>query len=114
MQKLIFWIVFVILAAIVIAFSVNNRTVLALDLWPAPYGIDLPVFAVALIGVLIGFVWGGIITWIGGGRTREKLRQQVREKESMARERAIVQEQLNRLQNTAKQASIPPPPADAA
>ena len=72
-MRFIYWIFVLLLALVVIAFSVNNRGVTTIDLWPAPYSIDLPVFGVALIGVFVGFVWGGIISWIHGGKARQRV-----------------------------------------
>lgn len=118
MMKFIFWIVVFVIGVIVIAFSVANREVVTVDLWPSPYSIDLPVFGVALVTLFIGFIWGGIIAWIYGGKTRQRVRNLYRRTESDKREMAILRKKLAKLEGTDTKSetapAIAPPSADAA
>lgn len=114
MSKLLFWLFVLVVGLAVIVFSVNNRDVIAIDIWPAPYTFDWPVFGVALVGVAIGFVWGAIIAWLGAGRTRQKVRDLARDLETLMREKSFLSQRLAKLEEAEKQATIPPPPADAA
>jgi len=113
-SKLLFWLFVLVVGLAVIVFSVNNRDVIAIDIWPAPYTFDWPVFGVALVGVAIGFVWGAIIAWLGAGRTRQKVRDLARDLETLMREKSFLSQRLAKLEEAEKQATIPPPPADAA
>lgn len=118
MMKFIFWIIVFVIAVVVIAFSVTNREVTTVDLWPSPYSIDLPVFGVALVALFIGFIWGGIIAWIYGGKTRQRVRNLYRRVESDKREMAILRKKLAKLEGDGRTAktvpAIAPPSADAA
>ena len=114
MMKLIFWIVFFVIAVVVIAFSVTNRDVVTVDLWPSPYSVDLPVFGVAVVGIFVGFIWGGIISWVYGGKTRQRVRNLYRRAESDKREMAILRKKLAKLEGSDTVPALEPPKADAA
>lgn len=113
-MKVIFWIVFSAIAIIFIAFSVTNRDIVTIDLWPSPYVIDLPLFGVALVALFIGFLWGGIIAWVYGGKTRQRVRNLYRRTESDKRELAVLRQKVAKLEGTTKVPAIAPPSADAA
>ncbi len=113
MARLIFWLFVLILSAIIIVFAVSNRQDVELDLWvyqtPA-----IPLFVVALIGIFIGFIWGGIVAWISAGRSRKRARALHRRIEADEREMAILRRQIEKLEAGERRTAIPPPPADAA
>lgn len=114
MAKVLFWIVVLPTALAVIVFAVNNRQAVEIDTWPLPYMIEMPIFAVALIGVFVGFLWGGFVAWVGAGKTRRRARELMRRVESDQRDMAILKHKIERLEAAEKRAAIPPPPADAA
>ncbi len=114
MMKFIFWIVLFAIAVVVVAFSVTNRDVVTVDLWPSPYSVDLPVFGVAVVGIFIGFIWGGIISWVYGGKTRQRVRNMYRRAESDKREIAILSQKVAKLDGAKKVPAIAPPSANAA
>ena len=77
MSKVFFWIVVMPLAAAVIVFSVNNRADVVLDLWPLDMVTQpLPVFSVVLAGLFAGFLIGGLVVWISGGKARRSARRE--------------------------------------
>ena len=73
-MRLLTWIVMLPLAIVIIAFSVANRQTMTLDLWPLPATADVPVFMVVLVGLLVGFLWGGLVAWVSGGKARRNAR----------------------------------------
>jgi len=76
-SKVFFWIVVMPLAAAVIVFSVNNRADVVLDLWPLDMVTQpLPVFSVVLAGLFAGFLIGGLVVWISGGKARRRARRE--------------------------------------
>ncbi len=105
MTKFIFWIVLFGVAVVFVAFSVTNRTVVAVDLWPSLYSIDMPISGVALIALFVGFIWGGIIAWVYGGRTRERVRNIYRRAESDKRELAILRQKVAKLEGANKKSA---------
>lgn len=76
--KIISWILLPPLAVLVIAFAIANRHGVVVRLDPLPMEIDLPLYAVAFGGVLIGLLFGGVASWLRGGRWRREARRQRR------------------------------------
>jgi len=111
-MKFFFWIVVLPISLAVIVFAVINTQMVEVDLFV--YAISLPLFAIGLFGVFVGFVWGGVIAWLHGGKARQRARDHARRAESERRETAIVREKLRKLENAEKRATIPLPPANAA
>ncbi len=113
MGRLIFWLLVLILSVVIIVFAVSNGQPVALDLWlyQTP---PLPLFVVTLIGIFIGFIWGGLVAWVSAGRYRRRTRDLYRRVETAEREKATLRRQIEKLQAGERRAAIPPPPADAA
>ena len=82
-MKFFFWIVVLPISLAVIVFAVINTQVVEVDLFV--YAVPLPVFAIGLIGVFVGFVWGGVIAWLHGGKARQRARDHARRAESQRR-----------------------------
>ncbi|MCW5700047.1 MAG: DUF1049 domain-containing protein [Rhodospirillales bacterium] len=113
-MKLLFWIIALPLALIVIVFALNNRMLIDIDTWPLEYTLKVPLFGIALVGIFIGFLWGGIIAWIGAGKTRKRARDLHRRVETDQREKAALEHKIKKMEAAEQQAAIPPAPADAA
>lgn len=79
MSKLILRICAVVLGLIVIAFSVNNFGAVAVNLWPLPYTAEWPLFLVVLASIAVGLLFGFLVSWFAGGRTRQVARARRRE-----------------------------------
>jgi transcription elongation GreA/GreB family factor len=76
--------------------------------------VSFPVYGIALIGLFIGFVLGGIVSWIQNGQTRRRIRDLQKQSEADQREIATLRDRLARLEETERQATIPPAPAPSA
>ena len=65
------------LAGIVVigAFSVSNRGLVEMGLWPLPATVEVQLFWVFLFGLAVGILLGGIGTWLGGMRRRREGRR---------------------------------------
>jgi uncharacterized integral membrane protein len=111
-MKIFFWIVVLPISVVVLLFAVFNTQMVDVDL--LGHTMPVPLFAVALIGLVGGFIWGGLIAWLHGGKARQRARNYARRAESERRETAILRERLRKLENAEKQATIPLPPANAA
>ncbi|MBT3360528.1 MAG: LapA family protein [Rhodospirillales bacterium] len=94
-MRLLSWIIMVPVALAVISFSVNNRGSITIDVWPAPYSVEVPIFAVVLVSVLGGMVIGAIIAWFSGGRTRSRARSNARRAKTAEREAVALREQAS-------------------
>jgi uncharacterized integral membrane protein len=113
LARLIFWLLVLVLSVVIIVFAVLNREPVELDLWVYQTR-PIPAFVLTLIGIFIGFIWGGIVAWFSAGRYRQRIRDLRRRLEADEREKAILRRQIEKLQAGEKRAAIPPPPADAA
>ena len=99
MSKVFFWIVVMPLAAAVIVFSVNNRADVVLDLWPLDMVTQpLPVFSVVLAGLFAGFLIGGLVVWISGGKARRRARHERHRADRAEREIKEAEARLKRQQ----------------
>lgn len=70
------WIITLPIALAAVLFAVSNREAVTLSLWPLPFTVEAPVYLATLIALLVGFVAGGVITWIGQSRHRRRARAQ--------------------------------------
>src|SRR5713226_8200310 len=93
-MKLVFWIVVVLVAAVLALFAMSNREAVALGLWPLPFALDLPLYLAILAALLIGFVAGALCVWIAGRPARRESRRRGRRIAALERELAATQAQL--------------------
>ncbi len=128
-MKHLSWIILFPLAVLLIVFSVTNRDAIAIDLWPFPLMIDVPLFAVVFAALLVGVLWGGVSAWLNGGKTRRTARLKSREAEMTASENRRLKDRIATLEADARAAETDrsrtatdatnnprglPPPADGA
>ena len=114
-MRLFSWIVLVPVALAVIAFSVSNRETVVLDLWPLPFtSRPVPVFALVLSGVLVGFVWGGFSSWFADGKARRRARAEARRAEAAERELARARAKKPVPTGREERKVLPAPASDAA
>ena len=64
------------LAAIVVIFAIHNRHTVAVDLWPLTMEASPPLFVLVLCTFLVGFLIGGVVAWLSGGRSRGRARKE--------------------------------------
>ncbi|HEV7371413.1 lipopolysaccharide assembly protein LapA domain-containing protein [Arenibaculum sp.] len=80
------WVITIPLALLVISFAVSNRDEVSLGLWPLPGRMEVPLFLVGLLGLLIGFLAGGIVAWVAGRRHRVAARREARRAARLSQE----------------------------
>ena len=64
------------LAAIIVIFAIHNRHTVAVDLWPLTMDASPPLFVLVLCTFLVGFLIGGVVAWLSGGRSRGRARRE--------------------------------------
>jgi uncharacterized integral membrane protein len=57
---------------LVVLFAVSNLDPVTLRLRPFPFDMTMPIWALALIVLFVGFVLGAIVTWIGDRKRRRE------------------------------------------
>ncbi len=80
------WIVALPLVVTAVVFAVHNLTPQILDLWPLPYTLEAPLYAVIMASLALGGLGGGALAWIGGGPRRRRARANARERRRLAKE----------------------------
>ncbi|MGB1077743.1 MAG: lipopolysaccharide assembly protein LapA domain-containing protein [Bdellovibrionales bacterium] len=69
------WFVTFVVSLLVLAFSVSNLELVGVRWSPFHPSYDLPLYAVILAALSLGFFWGGLMVWFSGSKTRSNLRQ---------------------------------------
>lgn len=77
-MRIVATIVLAPVTAAVVLFAVSNRGTLTLRLWPLPYEIDMPVYALVLGAVFVGFLIGAAVAWVAGARGRRRAIERIR------------------------------------
>ena len=68
------WILTVPLTVVVIVFAVANREFVPLDLWPFEFAVQVPIFALVLCSMFVGFLIGALAMWLSSGKQRRRAR----------------------------------------
>lgn len=74
-MKIVSWLALAIAALVLILFAVTNREAVAVGLWPLSDRIEAPLYLIVLGTLLLGFVIGELVAWIGAGRWRREARR---------------------------------------
>lgn len=95
------------LAGIIVigAFSVSNRGMVEMGLWPLPDTIEVQLFWVFLFGLAVGIVLGGIGAWLGGMRKRREGRKMRNKAWALENQVKVMKEQQEAAEAEAYEAS---------
>lgn len=102
------WVLTVPIAVVAIVFAVSNNGPAPVSLWPLDVRLDLPVYAVAFLGILIGFLAGATTAWISGRKWRRLARREARDISGLTRD---LREKDRQLAATAEQSRAVTPAA---
>lgn len=69
------WLITLPLTVIAISFAVSNLMPVQLSLWPFPFFVEVPAFALVLVTLVVGFLLGGLTVWVGQHHHRKAERQ---------------------------------------
>ena len=86
------WILFLLVAFIVVTFMVQNREMVDVSLWPLPFVKPAPLWA-----VIVGFLIGAISAWLSGGGTRKRARDLARANAEKAQQISQLHQQVAAL-----------------
>ena len=93
-MRVLFWILVLFIGIVLALFAVANRGTLALELWPLPWLLEVPAYLAILSALLLGFLAGVLAAWIGGRRSRRKLRRCRRRLAALEHELVATQAEL--------------------
>jgi lipopolysaccharide assembly protein A len=66
------------ITVLVVLFAVSNLDPVTLRLRPFPFDMTIPIWALTLIVLFVGFILGAIVTWIGDRKRRREGRLMAR------------------------------------
>ena len=98
MVRFLSWILIIPLGAAVVAFTVSNRGRVIIDLWPAPFSFETPIFAAVLVAIFIGFLLGGFVSFISASRGLLRNRQLSKALENAKREELILKNEVRKFE----------------
>lgn len=108
MFRLIFWVFTLAMMVAVAVFAAGNRGMVSLNLDPAPYVIDAPLYLVVMGAVAGGFLWGLIASMGAVFRARGRAREQGWEASRARREAAELRAHVEKLETARLVAPAPP------
>jgi hypothetical protein len=92
--RLVYWLIVAPVTVAIIVFALVNRQTVQVDFWPLPFAPDTWLFLIVLVALLLGFLVGEIVAWIGGRRWRREARLRAQRIAVLERELAATQAQL--------------------
>ncbi len=75
-MRLVHWIVTLPVAIVLATFAVSNRAMVDLTFWPLPYDLAAPLYLITLLMVVVGFLLGLLLGWLGSQPVRRERRRQ--------------------------------------
>ena len=115
--RLLSLLVTVPLTLAVISFVLSNRQETAVGLWPLPSALEMPVWFLGLSALVVGFITGGFVSWLGGHARRvrgHRLERRVRELERTLAETEARADAAEKRLAAANRPADPPASAAAA
>ena len=103
-MRALYWAVTLAAAIFLMLFAVSNRASVPLALWPLPFAVDLPAYLLVSAALLVGFIVGTIIAWIGGHRVRRELRRRRRRIAALERQLAATQSRFENSEQSERSA----------
>jgi lysylphosphatidylglycerol synthetase-like protein (DUF2156 family) len=75
LKKILMWVISTFSAIFILIFCMANRSLVEIDIWPLPHRQKIQLFALLLVCIGIGILWGGVATWLSAGTSRKKIRE---------------------------------------
>lgn len=101
-MRLVYWLIAAPLMLVAALFAISNLAVVEIGLWPLPFKVNVPVYLIALGGLAVGFLAGGLVAWFGAGRVRARARAA----ERAVRRRDVEIEDLRRKTSRAEREAV--------
>ena len=95
------WVLFLLVALIVVVFMVQNREPVEVSLWPLPFVVPAPLWLVIVGFLMLGFLLGVTSAWLSGGGTRKRARDLARANAEKAQQISQLNQQVATLKQTA-------------
>ncbi|HEX9535390.1 MAG TPA: lipopolysaccharide assembly protein LapA domain-containing protein [Stellaceae bacterium] len=93
-MRILYRIVFLVIAIVLILFAVSNREAVSVEFWPLPFLAGVPLYLLCFLSLLVGALIGVAIAWMAGHHNRRELRARRRRIEALERELMATQSQF--------------------
>jgi lipopolysaccharide assembly protein A len=87
-MRFLFWPLTGAAALVAASFVVSNRQPVEIGLWPLPDAYGLPLCAIVVIALVLGFAAGWSTSWLRHGKVRSERRRHARRVEALEAELA--------------------------
>ena len=101
--RLLQWVLFLLVAFVVVTFVVQNRQEVEVSLWPLPFTKPAPLFGIIIACVLFGFLLGAVSAWLSGGGARKRARELARMNDEKARQISQLHQEVAASKQAAQQ-----------
>ena len=105
-MRILAWAIAGAVAVIVIAFAVANRGPVTISVAPLPYKLDIPMWALAVGALLVGFLTGALVRWLLDHKVRRLARRGRRRTRVLEQELAGARKKLDEAVR-AQRAAVP-------
>ena len=93
-MKFLWWLVLALVAVALILFAVSNNGTVSLGFWLVPgVAVELPLYLLVLGSLVVGFIVGELMGWVGSWRWRREARRSRERIAMLERELAVAQAQ---------------------
>ena len=96
-MRILAWVIAAAVGIVVIAFAVANRGPLAISVAPFPYRLDIPIWALAVGALAVGFLSGALVRWLLDHKLRRMARRGRRRARVLEQELAGARKQLDEV-----------------
>ena len=94
-MRILAWAVAAAVAVVVIAFAVANRGPVEISVAPFPYRLDIPIWALVVGALVVGFLSGALVRWLLDHKVRRMARRGRRRARALEQELAGTRKQLD-------------------
>ena len=105
-MRIVAWAIAAAVAIVIIAFAVANRGPVVISVAPLPYMLDIPIWALAVGALAVGFLSGALVRWLLDHKVRSMARQARRRARALEQELARAREKLDETMR-AQRATVP-------
>ena len=106
-MKSLYWCFAGFLMFLAVDFAISNQGLVELTLWPLPGSVAVPVFILAFGAFTVSFFAGGLVAWVGAGKTRVRARAAERKVREEEREIADLKRKLEKAKSTSAEPAEP-------
>ena len=105
-MRILAWVIAAVVALVVIAFAVANRGPVEISVEPLPYRLDIPMWALAVGALVVGFLSGALVRWLLDHKVRRLARRGRRRTRALEQELAGARKKLDEAVR-AQRAAVP-------